>query len=191
MKRLFLAVSQIESIVKASMLDLKNSFSDHKVLLFSRQIGVCLPFENGSAIEKWIGVRYSKRELFGLSVDSTLYLGHRFGLFIFKFSSDLPKTWKVSTLIRKRLVVRQVPVKDVHLIHLHQVEVCYQDLLWEEMSGRIQHDTTVTESRKIHYLSRINDILRANSIYYFPHCLKITKNSHLHFQRMILAQKFK
>ena len=181
----------MKSTVKASIWIWKARFLARKCSIFRAKSGVYLPFENGSAIEKWIGVRYSKRELFGLSVDSTLYLGHRFGLFIFKFSSDLPKTWKVSTLIRKRLVVRQVPVKDVHLIHLHQVEVCYQDLLWEEMSGRIQHDTTVTESRKIHYLSRINDILRANSIYYFPHCLKITKNSHLHFQRMILAQKFK
>ena len=41
----------------------KNSFSDRKVLLFWRQIGVCLPFENGSVIEKRIEVRYSKREL--------------------------------------------------------------------------------------------------------------------------------
>ena len=55
------SVSQIESTVKASMLTLKNSFSG---LLFSLcQIGVCLPFDNGSAIEKRIiGVRYSKRE---------------------------------------------------------------------------------------------------------------------------------
>ena len=56
---------QIESTVKASMLDLKNSFSAcHKVLLFSlSQIGVCLPFENGSAIGKRIiKVRYTKRE---------------------------------------------------------------------------------------------------------------------------------
>ena len=52
-------VSQKESTVKACMLDLKNSFSGHKVLLFLRQIGV---LENGSAIEKRIGVRYSKRE---------------------------------------------------------------------------------------------------------------------------------
>ena len=46
------------------MLDLKTSFSVHKVLLFAlSQIGVCLPFENGSAIEKRIiEVRYSKRE---------------------------------------------------------------------------------------------------------------------------------
>ena len=58
------AVFQIESTVKASILDLKNSFSGHKVLLFSLcQIGICLPFENGSAIGKRIiGVRYSKRE---------------------------------------------------------------------------------------------------------------------------------
>ena len=60
----YVPVSQIESTVKASMLDLKNSFSGHKMLLFLLcQIGVCLPFENGSAIEKRIiGVRYSKRE---------------------------------------------------------------------------------------------------------------------------------
>ena len=52
-------VSQIESTVKASILDLKNSFSSHKVLLSSIcQIGVCLPFD-----WKWLnGVRYSKRE---------------------------------------------------------------------------------------------------------------------------------
>ena len=58
-----ISVSQIESNVKASMLDLKNLFSGHKVLLFWRQIGVCLLFENGSVIEKRIEVRYSKREL--------------------------------------------------------------------------------------------------------------------------------
>ena len=53
-----------KSTVKASMLDLKNTFSSQKVLLFSLcQIGVCLDFENGSEIEKRIiGVRYSKRE---------------------------------------------------------------------------------------------------------------------------------
>ena len=42
--------SQIESnhtTVKASILDLKNLFFGQKVLLFSRQIRVCLPFENG------------------------------------------------------------------------------------------------------------------------------------------------
>ena len=43
------AVSQIESTVKASMLDLKNSFSGHKVLLFFA------PFENGSATGKRMG----------------------------------------------------------------------------------------------------------------------------------------
>ena len=47
------SVSKIEGAVKASMLDLKNSFSGQKVLLFSLcQIGVCLPFENDLAIEK-------------------------------------------------------------------------------------------------------------------------------------------
>ena len=57
--------SQIESThttVKASILDLKNLFFGQKVLLFSRQIRVCLPFENGWAFEKRIGVRFSKRE---------------------------------------------------------------------------------------------------------------------------------
>ena len=46
------SVSQMESTVKASILDLKYLFFSQKVLLFSRQIGICLLF----------GVRYSKRE---------------------------------------------------------------------------------------------------------------------------------
>ena len=63
-------------------------FFGHKMHVFPRQIGVCLPFHNGSEIEKrMIGVRYSKRErhkknlsrsTFWFSVDITLYLEHRF-----------------------------------------------------------------------------------------------------------------
>ena len=41
-----ISVSQIESNVKVSMLDLKKMFSGHKVFLFPCQIGVCLFFEN-------------------------------------------------------------------------------------------------------------------------------------------------
>ena len=72
------SVSKIESAIKASMLDLKNSFSAHKVLLFWRQIWVCLPFENGSAIEKRIEVRYSITErwwgaLFGFLLTYSLF----------------------------------------------------------------------------------------------------------------------
>ena len=81
-------MSQIESTVKASMLDLKNSFFGHKLLPFSRHIGVFLPFENGSAIEKKNRSALLQkrtqiefplplmRSAFGFYVDSTLYLGH-------------------------------------------------------------------------------------------------------------------
>ena len=53
----YVPVSQIESTVKASMLDLKILFSGSLC-----QIEVCLPFENGSATGIRIGVRYSKGE---------------------------------------------------------------------------------------------------------------------------------
>jgi len=76
-------VSQIESTVKESRLDLKNSFSSHKVLPFLRQIGVCLHFENGTAIEKRIRCATPKKNI-----------GALFG---FRWIHTMQREWKQGT----------------------------------------------------------------------------------------------
>ena len=74
-----------KSTVKASMLDLKNTFSSQKVLLFSLcQIGVCLDFVNDSAIGKKSGCATPKENI--VKIISTIVDEEHFLVFCGQYS---------------------------------------------------------------------------------------------------------
>ena len=53
-------------------------------------------------------------------------------------------------------------MEHVVLVHLHQVQVVPDDGLGNVVSTGVYEDTTVSESRTVHYLCSIDDILRKN-----------------------------
>ena len=53
-----------------------------------------------------------------------------------------------------------MPVEDVVLVHLHQVQIVLDDRLGDVMSTCVYQDASVGESWGIHDLCSINDILK-------------------------------
>lgn len=52
-----------------------------------------------------------------------------------------------------------MPVEDVHLVHLHKVQVLEENFLGEEMSGRVQQDAAVGEPGEVHDLRTVDEVL--------------------------------
>ena len=55
-----------------------------------------------------------------------------------------------------------MPVEDIVLVHLHQVQIVFDDRLGDVMSTCIYQDASVGESWGIHDLCSINNILEIN-----------------------------
>ena len=52
-----------------------------------------------------------------------------------------------------------MPVKHVVLVHLHQIQVVFDDTLGDVVAAGVDQDTAVGEPRGVHDLSPVNDVL--------------------------------
>ena len=57
-----------------------------------------------------------------------------------------------------------MPVKHVVLIHLHQVQVVFDDALGDVMSTGVNQDAPVGEPGRVHYLGPVDDVLDRLSV---------------------------
>lgn len=58
-----------------------------------------------------------------------------------------------------------MPVEDVHLVHLHKVQVLEENFLGEEMSGRVQQDAAVGEPGEVHDLRTVDEVLQGGMVF--------------------------
>ena len=60
-----------------------------------------------------------------------------------------------------------MPVKHVVFVHLHQVQVVFDDALGDVMPAGVNQDAAVGEPRRVHDLGSVDDILnRGNGLEY-------------------------
>ena len=53
-----------------------------------------------------------------------------------------------------------MPVEDIELAHLHQVQVVPDHRLCNVVSARVHQDASVCESWRVHYLGSVDNILK-------------------------------
>ena len=63
--------------------------------------------------------------------------------------ADLPEVGEALGDIWEGVVVRHVPVEDIELVHLHQVEVVPYDGLGDVVTRRVDQDSAVGEPRRV------------------------------------------
>ena len=76
-----------------------------------------------------------------------------------RYSLVLPQIGKLLGHVRKGGIVSDVPVKHVVFVHLHQVQVVFDDALGDVMSAGVNQDTTVGEPGRVHDLGAVDDVL--------------------------------
>src|SRR5712692_5516482 len=64
------------------------------------------------------------------------------------------KFWIFSALHAKSLILRKVPVKNVHLHGFHPIDIPADDIEWNEMAGGIDHEAAPRKTRLVLNLKR-------------------------------------
>ena len=57
-----------------------------------------------------------------------------------------------------------MPVQDVHLVHLHEIEVVKDDALRNEVSGRVDHHAAPREAGVVQHLARLHLVLEKTDV---------------------------
>ena len=78
----------------------------------------------------------------------------------FCFGRLLPHVWKGGTLVWKCWVIRYMPMKDIHLVHLHQIKIVENDSFWEEMARWVNKYSTMREAWAVENLRAVDMILK-------------------------------
>lgn len=75
-----------------------------------------------------------------------------------------PQLWKSLALIRKGRIISHVPMQDIHLVYLHQIQGLDDGFLGQIVSGGVNHKASVRKSRSIFYVGGVDLVLKEKDL---------------------------